>query len=140
MTLEFRIGYIDFALFERLVEKHQDAGKYYQPAKAINQANMKGDMRAHFGFSGRMNKLWNTPEFRAKYPELPLELSYFNCHLMLPGDITINSTRAYDLDPINAEDLTRAESMTRKQDWAIWRFMRDNVPVFKHSQIVDTGT
>src|SRR4030043_2140047 len=97
-------------------------------------------MCAHCVCKGRINTLWNTPEYRAKYPDLPPEPSYFNCHLMRPGDITINSTRAYDLDPTNADDLTKAEIMTRKQAWAIWRFLRDNVPGFERSQIVATGT
>lgn len=137
MTLVFRIGYIDFVRFEKWAEQHQDLGRYYEQAQQINKRDAAGNTRLGVSFSGRMNNLWN--KYRSKYPDLPEEPAYFNCHSLRPNEICINATRAYDLDPTNADDLTKAEISTRKQVWAIWRFMRDNVPGFEKSALTETA-
>ena len=137
MTLEFRIGYIDFVRFEKWAEKHQDLGNYYKQAQQINQRDAAKDRRKGVAFMGRMNELWD--QYRDKYPDLPEEPAYFNCHSMRPNELCINATRAYDLDPTNADDLTKAEVSTRKQAWAIWRFLKDNVPGFEESALTETA-
>jgi len=137
MTLVFRIGYIDFVRFEKWAEQHQDLGSYYKQAQQINKRDAAGNIRLGVSFGGRMNNLWD--KYRSKYPDLPEEPAYFNCHSLRPNEICINATRAYDLDPTNADDLTKAEVSTRKQVWAIWRFMRDNVPGFERSALTETA-
>jgi len=137
MTLVFRVGYIDFVRFEKWAQQHQDLGNYYKQAQLINKRDAAGNNRQGVSFMGRMNSLWN--QYRSKYPDLPDEPAYFNCHSLRPNEICINATRAYDLDPTNADDLTKAEVSTRKQAWAIWRFLKENVPGFERSVPTETG-
>jgi hypothetical protein len=139
MTLVFRIGHIDFVRFEKWAvhEDHEDLASYHRAAQQINRRDAAGNLREGIPFKGRMDKLWN--QYRSKYPDLPEDPSYFNCHSLRPNEICINATRAYDLDPTNADDLTKAEVSTRKQVWAIWRFLRDNVPGFERSALTETA-
>lgn len=87
-------------------------------------------------FGSRLDKMYD--QYRDKYPDLPTN-TYFNCSSIRPNELSVNTTRVYDLDPTNADELTRAEIITRKQAWAVWRFLKDNVSGFENSVIVETA-
>ena len=76
--------------------------------------------------------------FKDKYPGLPAD-TYFNCSSIRPGELSINCTRVYELNPTKSDDLTKAEVVTRQQAWAIWRFLKDKIPGFEDSVITETA-
>lgn len=55
------------------------------------------------------------------------------------GQVAVNTTRLQGIDGTNADDLTRAEYLTREQAWQIHQFLRAHVGGFEESYILDTG-
>jgi hypothetical protein len=135
MTLRFRVGYVDLPRFVVWAEAHPQ----YQFSESISLLGKPADehlRRRGLMFGSRLDLMF--AGFRDKYPELPTD-TYFNCSCIRPGELSINSTRVYDLDPTQPDDLTKAEVVTRRQAWAIWRFLQENVPGFENSVIVETA-
>ncbi|MGB9625383.1 MAG: FAD-dependent oxidoreductase [Phycisphaerae bacterium] len=135
MSLRFRVGYIDFDRFAEWADGQQD----YE-LDGLVRAVRAGGGRQHgraFYFNSRLDRIYD--KFRNKYPDLPSGITYFNCSSIRPFELSINTTRVYDVDGTNADDLTRAEIVTRKQAWAVWRLLKDNIPGFANSVIVETA-
>lgn len=134
MSLRFRIGYINYDAFIDWADKHPRK----EELKLNSLANRKNTARKKrpFHFPSRIDKLYD--EYRDQYPDLPYN-TYFNCSSIRPNELSINSTRVYDLDGSDADDLSKAEVITRKQAWEIWRFLKDNVPGFEDSVIIETA-
>jgi glycine/D-amino acid oxidase-like deaminating enzyme len=57
-----------------------------------------------------------------------------------PDEVTVNMTRVTDIDPLNPDDLTRAEVESRRQVMELLQFFRERVPGFEHARIAATGT
>jgi len=55
------------------------------------------------------------------------------------GQIAVNCTRLQGIDGTKTEDLTKAESITRRQAWQIHQFMKKYIGGFEDSYILDTG-
>ncbi|HVA28532.1 MAG TPA: FAD-dependent oxidoreductase [Candidatus Baltobacteraceae bacterium] len=55
-------------------------------------------------------------------------------------EVTVNMTRVTDIDPLDPDDLTRAEIAARLQAMQLLRFFRERVPGFDQSRIAATGT
>jgi len=135
MALRFRIGYVDFDKFADWAEK---------APKELHLGGLVGSVRngggkswgKAFYFGSRLDLLYE--KHRSRYPDLP-ENTYFNCSSIRPNEISINTTRVYDLIGTNADDLTKAEILMRKQAWAAWRFLRDQVGGFEQAVIVETA-
>lgn len=53
--------------------------------------------------------------------------------------VAVNATRLQGIDGTNADDLTRAEQLTREQAWQIHQFLKKYVGGFERSYILDTG-
>jgi len=53
--------------------------------------------------------------------------------------VAVNVTRLQGIDGTNANDLTRAEILTREQAWQVHTFLRKYVGGFEKSYILDTG-
>jgi hypothetical protein len=132
MSLRFRVGYVDLQKFAAWGAQQTE----------LNAPGLVGafahDAQPRRGiyFGSRLDRLYD--QYRDKYEDLPSN-TYFNCSSIRRGEISINTTRAYDLDGTNADDLTRGEIITRKQAWAVWRFLKENVPGFEESVIVETA-
>ncbi len=135
LTLRFRIGSVDFEAFAVWFADHPELGGGRQLLERVRGGAGKVHGRGMY-FASRIDKLYD--RYRDKYPDLPSD-TYLNCSSIRPNELSINTTRVYDLDPTNADDLTRAEIATRRQAWAVWRFLRDNVPGFENSVIVETA-
>jgi hypothetical protein len=75
---------------------------------------------------------------RGAYPAdaAPRLLMY---QLPQPGQFAVNVTRLQGIDGTSAQDLTRAEVLTREQAWGVWHFLREHVGGFEPSYILDTG-
>jgi len=57
-----------------------------------------------------------------------------------PDEVTVNMTRVTNIDPLDADDLTRAEVEARLQVLELLRFFRDRVPGFENARLAATGT
>ncbi len=57
-----------------------------------------------------------------------------------PDEVTVNMTRVVDIDPLDPDDLTRAEIESRLQAMQLLRFFRERVPGFENARIAATGT
>ncbi len=57
----------------------------------------------------------------------------------VPGEVIINTTRIIGLDPTNAEDLSKAEALGRKQCRELDLFLRREIPGFEASLLEFTG-
>ncbi|HEY9084324.1 MAG TPA: FAD-dependent oxidoreductase [Candidatus Tyrphobacter sp.] len=57
-----------------------------------------------------------------------------------PDEVTINMTRVIDIDPLDPDDLTRAEVEARRQVMQVANFFRTRVPGFENARIAATGT
>ena len=53
-------------------------------------------------------------------------------------EVTVNMTRVTGLDPLDADDLTRAEIETRRQTMALVQFFRTRVPGFERCRLAAT--
>ncbi|MEI7848003.1 MAG: FAD-dependent oxidoreductase [Chloroflexota bacterium] len=56
-----------------------------------------------------------------------------------PNDVIVNMTRAQDVNPLNAWDLTRAELETREQIFAITEFLTQKIPGFANARLISSG-
>jgi hypothetical protein len=55
-------------------------------------------------------------------------------------ELTVNMTRVVDIDPLDPDDLTRAEIESRAQVMELFRFFRERVPGFKDARLAATAT
>jgi 2-polyprenyl-6-methoxyphenol hydroxylase-like FAD-dependent oxidoreductase len=57
-----------------------------------------------------------------------------------PDEVTVNMTRVVDIDPLDPDDLTRAEIEARLQVLELLAFFRERVPGFERARLAATGT
>jgi hypothetical protein len=57
-----------------------------------------------------------------------------------PDEVTVNMTRVTDVDPLDPDDITRAEVEARGQVMQLVRFFQKRVPGFERSRLAATGT
>ncbi len=132
-TLRFRIGWVDLMQYLDFAKEHL---QYYRgrTAEQIESIKKRAKTGLDFYLGSDLSEIWkNHPD-----PELPAN-TYFVVSSIRPGEVSINSTRIYGVDGTDADDLTKSEITCRKQAWAIWRYLRENIPGFKYSAIVETG-
>jgi hypothetical protein len=115
MTLMFRVGDVDRAEFARYVTEHPDQWR---------------------GVHG----LWDLVRAATEAGELDLprdELLFFATPH--PDEVSVNSTRITGALGISVWDLTRAELVAHRQLDQIARFLRDRVPGFADSYVLQSG-
>jgi len=57
-----------------------------------------------------------------------------------PDEVTVNMTRVTNIDPLDPDDVTRAEIEARGQVMQLLRFFQQRVPGFEHARLAATGT
>ena len=62
---------------------------------------------------------------------------YFS--LPIPGEAMLNMTRVTDFNPLDTDDLTRAEMEARRQVYPIIRYMKTMVPGFEKVYLLETA-
>ncbi|MFR9534595.1 MAG: FAD-dependent oxidoreductase [Rikenellaceae bacterium] len=55
-----------------------------------------------------------------------------------PGVYIFNTSRVLDLNPTDAFDLSRAETIGRRQCWELFKFLKKYIPGFENSTLVGT--
>jgi hypothetical protein len=115
MTLMFRMVGFDEEAFNRYAQEHPDQWRSVHGLwDLVEDATEAGDL------------------------DLPREdmLFFGTAH---PGEVAVNSTRVTHALGIDVFDLTRAETVSRRQMAQVARFLRDYVPGFADSYVAQSG-
>ncbi len=129
-TLIFRVSHVDMAELAAYLREHPDEIRSSLDAQQITAS----DLTAVAG----LYSLWQ----RAREDglvDVPRELVSFFIS-PYPDEVTVNMTRVVDVDPLDPDDLTRAEVESRLQAMQLLDFFRSRVPGFQNARIAATGT
>jgi hypothetical protein len=130
VTLFFRIAGVDIDRLKLWMKENRDLLKDSPSDHEIDSS----DALAFLGLKELVKRAMLTGEFpsdaapRILFYQLPRE-----------GQVAVNATRLQGIDGTKADDLTRAEVVTREQAWQIHKFLQKRVGGFEHSYILDTG-
>ncbi len=129
-SLMFRLSHVDLSLLSRYVRTHPD--------------QMRSSLAAHERTPDALTAvaglyaLWNAARERGEV-DVPRELVSFFIS-PYPDEVTVNMTRVTDIDPLDPDDLTRAEIEARSQTMQLLGFFRRSVPGFAAARIAATAT
>ncbi|HEY5349704.1 MAG TPA: FAD-dependent oxidoreductase [Candidatus Lustribacter sp.] len=128
-SLMFRLSHVDMDAVAAYVRAHPDQ---MRTALEVHERSA-GALTAVAG----LYELWQTAQ--AAGIGVPRELVSFFAS-PYPDEVTVNMTRVVDIDPLDPDDLTRAEIEARGQAMRLVAFFRERVPGFARARIAATAT
>jgi hypothetical protein len=129
-SLMFRLSHVDLSKLATYVRMHPD--------------QMRSSLKAHERTAPALTavaglyELWKGAQ-DAGAVHIPRELVSFFIS-PYPDEVTVNMTRVIDIDPLDPDDLTRAEVESRKQVTELVAFFRERVPGFENARLAATAT
>jgi hypothetical protein len=128
-SLMFRLSHVDRAEFARYARDHPD-----QIRTSLAPADRTA---ASLSAVAGLYELWEAARTSGEVT-VPRELVSF---FATPYDdeVTVNMTRVTGIDPLDPDDLTRAEIEARAQVTQLVRFFRKRVPGFANARLTATG-
>jgi len=129
-SLMFRLSHVDLTKTATYVRMHAD--------------QMRTSLKAHERTAPALTavaglyELWEQAQ-QDQIVKIPREVVSFFI-TPYPDEVTVNMTRVTDIDPLDPDDLTRAEVEARGQVMQLLRFFRERVPGFENARIAATGT
>jgi hypothetical protein len=129
-SLMFRLSHVDLSKTATYVRMHPD--------------QMRTSLKAHERLAPAMTAvaglydLWNDALAQGDL-SIPRELVSFFIS-PYPDEVTVNMTRVTNIDPLDPDDLTRAEIEARAQVMELLEFFRERVPGFENARLAATGT
>ena len=129
-SLMFRLSHVDLAKTATYVRMHPD--------------QMRTSLKAHERTAPALTAvaglydLWNAALEDGEV-NVPRELVSFFI-TPYPDEVSVNMTRVTNVDPLDPDDLTRAEIEARMQVMQLLEFFRKRVPGFENARIAATGT
>jgi 2-polyprenyl-6-methoxyphenol hydroxylase-like FAD-dependent oxidoreductase len=129
-TLIFRLSHVDLAELAAYVRSHPEQMRSSLPPEERTP-------QALTAVAG-LYDLWEQAR-KDGIVDVPRELVSFFIS-PYPDEVTVNMTRVVDVDPLDPDDLTRAEVAARLQAMQLAEFFRRRVPGFARSRIAATGT
>jgi glycine/D-amino acid oxidase-like deaminating enzyme len=128
-SLMFRLSHVDMDAVARYVRDHpQEMRTSLAPSERT-----AGALTAVAG----LYELWHAAQTHGI--DVPRELVSFFIS-PYPDEVMVNMTRVTDVDPLDPDDLTRAEIEARAQAMRLVAFFRERVPGFAHARIAATAT
>jgi hypothetical protein len=129
-SLMFRLSHVDTNALSNYVRTHPDQMR----------TSLKTHERTPHAITAvaGLYELWEAARARGEV-DIPRELVSFFIS-PYPDEVTVNMTRVTDIDPLDPDDLTRAEIQARAQTMQLLTFFRNNVPGFAHARIAATAT
>jgi hypothetical protein len=129
-SLMFRMSHVDLAKTAAYLRTHPD--------------QMRTSLKAHERTAPALTAVAGLHEIWARAQrdgevDVPREVVSFFIS-PYPDEVTINMTRVLDVDPLNPDDLTRAEVEARRQVMELAKFFKERVPGFENARIAATGT
>ncbi|MFH1676379.1 MAG: FAD-dependent oxidoreductase [bacterium] len=94
-----------------------------------------GIIPANYMFADIFNKAVSEGRFPS---DIPINTIFFE-RTLGDGVVSINATRAFEVDGTKATDLTYASVETRRQAIELSDFLKKNVPGFSHAWLQETG-
>lgn len=128
-SLMFRLSHVDMDALAAYVREHPDQMRTALPPQ-------DRDAAALTAVAG-LYELWGQAQDDGI--AIPRELVSFFIS-PYPDEVTVNMTRVIDIDPLDPDDLTRAEVEARGQAMRLVAFFRARVPGFAHARIAATAT
>jgi len=129
-TLMFRLSHVDLAALAAYLREHPDEMR----SSLHPQERVPAALTAVAG----LNDLWERARADGLV-DVPRELVSFFIS-PYPDEVTVNMTRVVNIDPLDPDDLTRAEVESRLQAMQLLEFFRGRVPGFAGARIAATGT
>jgi glycine/D-amino acid oxidase-like deaminating enzyme len=128
-SLMFRLSHVDMDAVAAYVRDHPDQMRTSLEPQLRNASALTA--------VAGLYELWQSAQ--AEGIGVPRELVSFFIS-PYPDEVTVNMTRVTDIDPLDPDDLTRAEIEARGQAMRLVAFFRERVPGFAHARIAATGT
>ncbi len=129
-TLMFRLSHVDLDDLAEYVRHHpEELRTSLQPSQIT---------AAHLTAVAGLYTLWRQA-FDDGIVDIPREVVSFFVS-PYPDEVTVNMTRVVNIDPLDPDDVTRAEIEARLQAMQLLRFFRERVPGFANARIAATGT
>jgi len=128
-SLMFRLSHVDLALTAAYVREHPDEMRTSLPPEARTPSALSA--------VAGLYELWNAARRRGDV-DVPRELVSFFAS-PFPDEVSVNMTRVVDVDPLDPDDLTRAEIAARAQAMQLLAFFRRDVPGFANARIAATA-
>lgn len=129
-TLMFRISHVDLSELAAYVRA--------KPKEIRTSLKLHERDPAHLTAIAGLYELWEAARASGEI-NIPRELvSLFASPY--PDEVTVNMTRVVGVDPLDPDDLTRAEVEARGQVMELMRFFRRRVPGFANARIAATAT
>ncbi len=128
-SLMFRLSHVDLTKTATYVRMHVD--------------QMRSSLKAHERTAPALTAvaglydLWRQAKDDG-IVDIPRELVSFFIS-PYPDEVTVNMTRVTNIDPLDPDDLTRAEVEARLQVMQLLRFFRERVPGFENARLAATG-
>jgi FAD dependent oxidoreductase len=129
-TLIFRLSHVDLAKLAAYVRANPDEMRSSLPSSDRTP-------EALTAVAG-LYSLWERARADGLV-DVPRELVSFFIS-PYPDEVTVNMTRVIDVNPLDPDDLTRAEVESRLQAMQLFEFFRGCVPGFENARIAGTGT
>jgi hypothetical protein len=129
-TLIFRLSHVDLVKLAEYLRTNPGEMRSSLPA----QERTPSALTAVAG----LYSLWRGAR-EAGLVDVPRELVSFFIS-PYPDEVTVNMTRVVDIDPLDPDDLTRAEVEARLQAMQLLDFFRARVPGFENARIAASGT
>jgi hypothetical protein len=129
-SLMFRLSHVDLAALSAYVRQRPE--------------QMRSTLKTHERTPGALTavaglyELWNAARERGTVT-VPRELVSFFA-TPYADEVTVNMTRVVGIDPLDPDDLTRAEVEARGQVMQLLEFFRRDVPGFANARIAATAT
>jgi hypothetical protein len=126
----FRLSHVDLNVLSSYIRTHPD--------------QMRTSLKAHERTADALTAVaglyavWNAARERGDI-DVPRELVSFFIS-PYPDEVTVNMTRVTDINPLDPDDLTRAEVEARAQTMQLLKFFRSSVPGFAAARIAATAT
>ncbi|HEY6327060.1 MAG TPA: FAD-dependent oxidoreductase [Candidatus Cybelea sp.] len=129
-TLIFRVSHVDMAELAAYLREHPEEIRSSLDAQQITAPALTA--------VAGLYSLWKRAREEGLV-DVPRELVSFFIS-PYPDEVTVNMTRVVDVDPLDPDDLTRAEVESRLQAMQLLDFFRSRVPGFQNARIAATGT
>jgi hypothetical protein len=129
-SLMFRLSHVDLAVLAQYLRQYPD--------------QMRSSLKTHertpeaLTAVAGLYQLWDAARERGAVT-VPRELVSFFA-TPYADEVTVNMTRVVDVDPLDPDDLTRAEIEARAQVMQLLDFFRKDVPGFANARIAATAT
>jgi hypothetical protein len=132
MTMNAKLAQVDMARVRAYAHAHPDDFWFKDGAEAGLAALDAAPCVSLGGFRAA----WTAARARGEV-EIPRgDVLFFET--ATPGVVVLNCTRIQRLDPTNPADLSRAETLGRRQVQQVYAFLRAHAPGFEHALLMDT--